>query len=101
QPRQGIISLDTAGFVIDSIFFVVLFGELFLDGPWSRPHGRIFDHDLVFERGWPGAGPALDEAQVLARPPKISSRTEVRHVDDQRIAFPVATRIAKDRKSTR
>jgi hypothetical protein len=38
---------------MDSIFFFVLFGELFLDGPWSRPHGGIFNRDLVFERGWP------------------------------------------------
>src|ERR1700751_4755881 len=33
--------------------------------------------------------------QVLARAPKVRFRAEVRHIDYQRIAFPMAARIAK------
>src|ERR1700720_2998713 len=89
QPRETIVSLDAARFVIKSVFLVALPGELLLDGPWPRPHRRIFDGDDVFERGWAGARPAFDQVQVLARALKIGLRTEVRHVDNKRITFPV------------
>src|SRR5580704_2336786 len=81
QPRQAVISFDAARLVIDSVLLVTLPGELLLGGPWPRPHGRIFHHDLVFEGLWSGARPALDEVQVLARPLEIGFRTEVGHVD--------------------
>ena len=42
----------------------------------------------------PGARPALDQVQVLARALEIGLRTEVRHVDDERVALPVAARVA-------
>src|SRR5271167_3905631 len=48
----------------------------------------------VFERGWPGPCPALDQMQVLASAPIIGFRTEIRHVDHERIAFPMAARVA-------
>ena len=42
----------------------------------------------------PGAPPAFDQMQVLARALKIGLRTEVRHVDYERITLPMATRVA-------
>src|SRR5262249_19763666 len=57
------------------------------------PHRRIFHGDDIFERGWPGARPALDKVQVFARPLKICLRAEVCHVDDERIALPVTSRV--------
>src|SRR5580704_14391387 len=63
QPREGIVSFVAARLVIDSVFLVALPGELLLHGPWTRPHGRIFDRDRVFERGRPGPHPALDQVQ--------------------------------------
>src|ERR1700680_2785951 len=66
QPREAKVSFDAARLVIKSVLLIALLGELFLDGPWPRPHGRIFDRYSVFERGWPGARPALDPMHVLA-----------------------------------
>src|SRR6266566_7826641 len=65
QRREGIVSFDATRFVIRSVFLVALFGELLFDGPWPRPHGRIFDRDDVLERGRPGPRPTLDQVQVL------------------------------------
>src|ERR1700730_16681511 len=94
QPREAKVSFDAARLVIESVFLIALLGELFLDGPWPRPHGRIFDLDLVFERGRAGPRPAFDQMQVLARSLEIGLRTEVRHVDDEGVALPAATRVA-------
>jgi hypothetical protein len=94
QPGEAIVSFDAARLVIGSVFPVALFGELLLDGPWPRPHGRIFDRNDVFERGRPGASPALDHVQVLARPLKIGLWTEVRDVDHEGIAVPAAACIS-------
>ena len=49
---------------------------------------------VIFERIGSGARPALDQMQILARALKIRLRTEIRHVDDERIAFPMAARVA-------
>src|SRR5690348_17658824 len=95
QSRQAEVSLDAARLVINSVLLVALLGELLLDGPWTRPHGGIFDGHFVFEGLWPGAGPALDEVHVFARAEEIGFRTEVGHVDHQRVALPVASRIAE------
>src|ERR1700678_2722715 len=94
QPRQAIVSFDAARLVINSVLLVALPGELLLGRPWPRPHGRIFDRDRVLEGLWPGARPALDQVQVLARPLEIGFRTEVGHVDHKRIALPMAARVA-------
>src|SRR5258706_13913606 len=93
NPRKTIVSLDATRFGIKSVVSVALPGELFLDGPGLRPHRRIFDRDFIFERAWPSAGPTLNEVQVLARALKIGLRTEVRYVEHERIAVPVATRV--------
>src|SRR5258708_7358765 len=61
DPRKTIVSLDATRFGIKSVVPVALPGELFLDGPGLRPHRRIFDRDFIFERGWPSAGPTLNE----------------------------------------
>src|SRR5271170_81987 len=55
----------------------------------------VLDRDLVFERGRPCPRPALGQVQVLARPPIIGLRAEVRHVDDEGISLPVAPRVAE------
>src|SRR5437870_59253 len=94
QPREAIVSLDTARLVIKSVLLVALPGELLLDGPGPSPHRRIFDRDDVFKRGRAGARPALEQMQVLARALIIRLRTEVRHVDHEGIALPMATRVA-------
>src|SRR5262249_17910616 len=73
---------------------IALQGEFLLDGPGPRPHRRIFDRDLVGEGLWSRARPSLDEMQVLARPEGIGLRTEVGHVDHQRVALPVAAGVA-------
>src|SRR5260370_34146085 len=67
QSRQAIVSFDAARLVIDSVLLVALPGELLLGGPGPSPHNRIFARDLVREGLRPGARPALNEVQVLAR----------------------------------
>src|SRR5438445_12108043 len=94
QPREAIVSLDATRLVINSVVLVALLGELLLDHPGPRPHRRIFDRDRVFERVRPGSRPALHQVQVLARALIIGLRTEIRHVDHQRIALPMAPRVA-------
>src|SRR5712691_12486912 len=94
QPRETIIAFEAARLGINSILLVALPAELLLDGPGPDPHGRIFDRDLVGEGHWSRARPSLNEMQVLARPKGIGFRTEIGHVDHQRVALPMAARIA-------
>src|SRR5262249_17864287 len=94
QPRQTIVSFNTARLAIKSVVLLALPGELLFHRPRPRPHGRIFDGDLVFECGGGAPRPAFDHVQIVARALKISLRTEIRHVDHERIAFPMAARVA-------
>src|SRR5260370_16084007 len=94
QTREAEVSFDAARLVINSVRLIVLPGELLLGRPWPSPHGRILDGDLVCKRCSPGPRPALDEVQILPRALKIGFRAEVRHVDHERTALPVATRVA-------
>src|SRR5262249_54466268 len=94
QPRMAIVSFDAARLVIYSVFPLVLSGELLLDGPRPRPHRRILDRDGIFERIGAGPHPTLNEVQILTRALKVGLRTEVRHVDDERVAVPVTARVA-------
>src|SRR6516165_12015201 len=93
-PWEGIISFEAARLVINPVLLIALLGEILLDRPRPGPHRRVFHRDLVRERSRPGARPALDQVQVLARALIIGFRTEVRHVDDEGIALPMAARIA-------
>src|SRR5258708_30216293 len=94
QPRKTIVSFDAARFGIKSVLLVTQLDEVLLGGPRACPHGRIFDGDGVLERVWPGPGPALDEVQVLPRALIIGLWTEVRYVNDEGVAIPVATGVA-------
>src|SRR6266852_6092893 len=95
QPWETIIAFEAARLGINSILLVALPAELLLDGPGPGPHGRIFDRDLVGEGHWSRARPSLNEMQVLARPKGIGFRTEVDHVDHQRVVLPMAARVAE------
>src|SRR5215470_5567191 len=50
QSRQAVVSLEAARLVINPVLLVALPGELLLHGPWSSPHCRILDQDLVRQR---------------------------------------------------
>src|SRR5262245_4991295 len=89
------VSFDAARLVIDPILLLVLFAELLDDRPGPRPHRRVLDGRLVFKRVGPGPRPALDQMQVLARAAIVVLRTEIGHVDDERIALPAAARVAE------
>src|SRR5438105_14826180 len=94
QPWETEVAFEAARLGINSVLLVALPAELLLDGPGLGPHGRIFDRNLVGERLRPGARPALNEVQVLARAKEIGLRTEIGHVDDERVALPMAARVA-------
>jgi hypothetical protein len=56
---------------IDSVVLLALLRELLLDGPWSRPHRRIFDSHHVFKRARSGSSPACGRA-LSAVPPSAA-----------------------------
>src|SRR5690349_12036544 len=92
---ETVISFPAARFDIDAVFFFALLGEILFHSPGPRPHRGIFDRHLIGERLWAGARPALDEMQILARAAVISLWTEICHINNQRVTFPMAARIAK------
>src|SRR5262249_50883784 len=94
QTGKALIAFDAARLGVESVLSVTLSGEFLLDGPGPGPNGRIFDRDLVGEGHRPRARPALHEMQVLARALVVGFRTEVGYVDHQRVALPMATRVA-------
>jgi len=80
QPRQTIVAFNAARLGIESVLLVALLREFLFESPWPRPHGRILDGDARGEGHLTGAGPALNQVQVLARSKDIGFRTEVGHV---------------------
>src|SRR5215469_8273058 len=87
QPE---ISLDAARLGIDAVFLVALFGEFLFHCPRMRPHRRVFDRHLIRQAPRTRACPAFNQMQILPRALKVRLRTEIGHVDDKRIAFPVS-----------
>src|SRR5205807_3378956 len=73
QPRvahdggEAVISFPAARLDIDAVLFIALLGEVLSHSPGPHPHAGIFDGDRIGERLWPGARPAFDEMQILAR----------------------------------
>ncbi len=65
-----------------------------LSGPGLRPCCRIADREPVVDRVRGDAGQSLDQAQAVRRPPEVGLAREVRRLDDQRVALPMATRVA-------
>src|SRR5260370_31453930 len=61
--------------------------------PWFGPHTRIFHRELIEDRFRVDAGEAFDHVQVLGSRKRTQIR-EIGGVDHQRIALPVAHRIA-------
>src|SRR6516164_8693154 len=49
QARKAVISFDATRLGIEPVGFLALPGELLLDGPRTRPHGRVFDGRDIFE----------------------------------------------------
>src|SRR5215470_13098573 len=94
DSRETIVSLNAARLVIQSVIGFALPGEPLPGGPRPRPHGRILSGHHIFERRRPGPCPTLHQVQVLARTLVIGLGTEVRHVDNERIALPAAARVA-------
>src|SRR5207247_7694959 len=64
-----------------------------VERPRFRPRRGIGDGDLVDQRAAIGAREFFDEARVLAAVEGSSLGSEVRGLDDQRLAFPVAARV--------
>src|SRR6201990_2337097 len=71
KSRESVVAFNAPWFGINPVLLVALLAELLLDGPRPGPHRRILDRGLVGECCRPGARPALDQVQVLARPLEI------------------------------
>src|SRR4030095_11414038 len=63
-------------------------------GPWLHPRGRIIDRHLVVDRVGARPRETLREMQAIRRAHEVALRREVRRVDDERVAFPMAARVA-------
>src|SRR5207245_5314744 len=63
-------------------------------GPGRGPCHRIGDREFVEERLGGDAGETLDHMQSRAGSPEVRLVSEIRCVDDQRIAFPSSTRLS-------
>src|SRR4029079_8912360 len=61
-----------------------------LSGPRLRPPRRILGGHPIRHRVWTGQRKALDEVQIFSRALKVALLSEVRRVDDERVAFPSA-----------
>src|SRR5438105_4923534 len=94
QSWETIVSFDAARLSVYSVFLVVLQNEFLFGSPGPHPHRRVFDGHNIFKGGRTGSRPAFDQVQILARALEIGLRTEIRHVDHQRIALPVPARVA-------
>ena len=71
--------------------------QLLPDGPRARPGRRIVDRDDVLQRRLVDPAPALDQMEVFAGAAVAALRGEVRDVDHQRVAFPVAAGVSERR----
>ena len=61
--------------------------------PRTRPGRLIVDADLVVDPIGRDTGEALNEPQVLSRPQEVALRREIRGLDDECVAFPLAAGI--------
>ena len=62
--------------------------------PGPGPHRRVGDGDLVVEGSGTRPGQPLDEVEAVGRPAEVGGRREVGRFDHQRVALPVAARVA-------
>ena len=69
--------------------------------PFRRPRRGIVDRELVLQRVRIDAAEALDQVQVLRRAAEPGLLREVGGVHHERVAFPVADRIAGQRSDVR
>ena len=81
--------------MIDSICLFVLVDQFLFHSPGLRPGRRIFDCYGIFDGIGIDPRKALDEMQVFASVHEAEFRRKVSDVDDQRISFPTAARIAE------
>src|SRR5215831_2562338 len=87
---HGVVAL-VAGIFVDGLIALAHRNN---HGERPRPYARIIDDELVHERVGVSAGEFLDEVQVRAGVRETRLALEVDRVDHQRVAFPVAPRIA-------
>src|SRR6266849_5935367 len=62
--------------------------------PGLRPRRRVIGRELVLDRVVAGTGEALDQMKMLAGASEVCLVRKVDGIDDQRIARPVAARVA-------
>src|ERR1700680_2273186 len=79
--------------LVDLVFLIGLLFQRLHCRPRTRPCGRIFDSYRVLKPILAYAFEALDHVSVLTRAQIIRLGREVRNVDDQRVALPMAARI--------
>src|SRR4051812_15873535 len=83
----------TPGLVINAIRLLVLPLHFLLDGPRFRPCRRIFHPHCVLECIRVDTSPALDQVQIFTRALEVCFSREISHVNHQRLALPVTTRV--------
>ena len=95
RPRQDAVEADvvlvTRGFVRSAAFMPIKRRR-----PQTSPGGGIVDGEPVIDLVVGHAGPSFDQEHVLGRSFKAGSVVEIGGFDHQRIALPIAARIATD-----
>src|SRR4030095_9948876 len=83
-----------ARLVIDRVRLGVLAHHFDLGGPRLLPCRAVIHRDDVLQVVGSDTCETFDEMQVLARALIVGFRREVRHINDERVAFPVTSGVA-------
>src|SRR5262249_52873172 len=65
-----------------------------LPGPASRERLRVIDGEFIEQRIRIGTRETFNEMQVLSRTSEVRFVGKIRGVDDERISFPMSTRVS-------
>src|SRR5438034_10359311 len=88
DPQQSLISFVTAGLGVDSVPKVILQIDFLDRGPRSRPSRRILHRAPGLDHLRAGAGPSLEEMQILAGSEEIRFWPEIVDVAARRFSLP-------------
>ena len=91
QRRQAVIPLVAARLIINLVRRIALLLQLLLDGPWSRPRRRVVNGDHILDGVRVETRPPFHQMQIFVSSLKIEFRREIRDVDDERVAVPMAS----------
>ena len=88
-----VVSLVTG--VLENLCLLAVALQRDTNRPRLRERGRVVNGDRVVDRVGANPREAFDQPQRLARSPEVGLVREVRHLDNQRVAFPVTAGVTQ------